>query len=339
MTVFRVESAPTAPTAAPTANGAWYRVRRCGRSCRPGGLLGVLRAALLVLPALLLASAAASAQSRAAALPAPRSAGSEVGPAPSPETAAAARAHFMSGVEHYRARRYRDAIRELQVSRSLVPNPEIWFNVGRAHEQLGELQLAVDHYRSYLRDRPESKDALDVQARITELEQRIEAARIAALQTAGGARAATLVLEVTPPSARVRIDDAFLDGETDGRVLTVTPGVHALDAVQPGYLPHHARADVEPGGLRAAYLELEPLEPRADRPRSRPLVWIAAGLSGAGLLATGVFAVASASARDSGDGTTARGLERAGGASLASAVGLAVVAAVLEVTGVGSREP
>jgi tetratricopeptide (TPR) repeat protein len=275
----------------------------------------------------------ADAQDRVTAL----AAKGEAAPAPSKEIAAAARAHFMSGVEHYRARRFRDAIRELQVSRSLVPNPEIWFNVGRAHEQLGELQLAIDHYRSYLRDRPEAKDADEVHGRIAELEQRVEAARLSAGQPGAASRAATLVLDVTPPTARVRFDDAFLEGEVDGRVLLVSPGVHAIDAVLPGYLPHHARTDVEPGGLRAAYLELEAFEPRADRPRSRPLVWIAAGLSGAGLLATGAFALAASSKRDGGD-ASARGLERAAGVSLASAVGLAVIAAVIEVAELGSHE-
>jgi hypothetical protein len=254
---------------------------------------------------------------------------------PSPAIAAAARAHFVAGVEHYRARRYRDAIRELQVSRSLVPNPEIAFNVGRAHEQLGELQLAVDYYRSYLRDRPDAKDGAELQARIVELEQRMETAQLAA-RHAGTSREGTIVLEVSPPNALVRVDGAFLEGQADGRVLTAAPGVRPLDAALPGHAPYHGRVDLEPGGLRAAYLELEPLEPSVDRERSRPLVWIAAGLSGAALLSTGALALAGATQRDAGDASAARGLERAAGVSLASAVGLALAAVVLELATSGS---
>jgi tetratricopeptide (TPR) repeat protein len=285
----------------------------------------------------LLAASAASAPSPGAAQ-GPAAATPPEDAAPSPAVAAAARAHFLSGVEHYRARRYRDAIRELQVSRSLVPNAEIWFNVGRAHEQLGELQLAVDYYRSYLRDRPDAKDASEVEARIGDLMQRMASARAAA-QGQGASREGTIVLEVVPKDARVRLDGALLEGDVDGRVLQVAPGRHTLDAVLPGYAPHHARLDVEPGGLRAAYLELSPREGRVDRSRSRPLVWIAAGLSGAALLSTGVLALAAASERDAGEVSTARGLQRASQVTLASALGLAVTAAVIEIVTSRQQDP
>lgn len=274
----------------------------------------------------------------AAQAPPPASAARDSSAPPSPGLAAAARAHFVSGVEHYRARRYRDAIRELQVSRSLVSNPEIWFNVGRAHEQLGELQLAVDHYRSYLRDRPEAKDGADVQARIVELEQRMEAAQLAS-RRAGASREGTIVFEVSPANALVGVDGAFLEGAADGRVLPAAPGVRSIDAVLPGHAPFHGRIDLEPGGLRAAYLELEPLAPGVDREPARPLVWIAAGLSGAALVSTGALALAGATQRDAGDVAAARGLERAAQVSLVSAVGLALAAAVLELAGADRDAP
>jgi tetratricopeptide (TPR) repeat protein len=316
------------PAASPVENGELYPARRHGR------ISGVraLRLAL-ALGALVATSTAARGAAQGAAAEAPAE-----NAVPSPSVAAAARAHFLSGVEHYRARRYRDAIRELQVSRSLVPNAEIWFNVGRAHEQLGELQLAVDYYRSYLRDRPDAKDAAEVESRIRDLEQRMATARAAA-QGQGASREGTIVLEVTPKAARVRLDGVFLEGDTDGRVLQVAPGRRTLDAVLPGYAPHHARLDVEPGGLRAAYLELSPREGRADRSRSRPLVWIAAGLSGGALLSTGVLALAAASERDAGDAPTARGLQRASQVTLVAALGLAVTAAVIEIATSGRDGP
>ena len=51
--------------------------------------------------------------------------------------------HFQQGMEHYRARRYRQAVHEFRLSVTRVPNADLWFNMARAYEQLGETAHAV----------------------------------------------------------------------------------------------------------------------------------------------------------------------------------------------------
>ena len=73
-------------------------------------------------------------------------------------------------MEHYRARRYREALRELELSVAEVPSAEVWFDIGRAHEQLGEYALAIDSYRRYLRDRVDAPDAQRSEEHTSELQ-------------------------------------------------------------------------------------------------------------------------------------------------------------------------
>ena len=77
-------------------------------------------------------------------------------------------------MQHYRARRYREAIREFEQSASTVPNAELWFDIGRAHEQLGEYGLAIENYRGYLRDRVDAPDADELTHHIETLAQRAQ---------------------------------------------------------------------------------------------------------------------------------------------------------------------
>src|SRR5690606_9604956 len=46
-----------------------------------------------------------------------------------------AREHFMAGVEHFSAHRYREAIRAFSLAAQLVPSADLWFNIARAHEE------------------------------------------------------------------------------------------------------------------------------------------------------------------------------------------------------------
>jgi hypothetical protein len=253
--------------------------------------------------------------------------------APGVSAKQAARAHFEAGVEHYRARRYRDAIRELKVSFSLVPNPEIWFNVGRAHEQLGELQLAIDHYRGYLSHLPGARDTADLAEHIEVLERRVAASRSSS-ERPEAPQDATLVLELSARGVAVEIDGEPVDVEHGGRVLAVAPGARAVDAELAGHVPFLARVDVEPSSLRAAYVELAPLsgvDTGAGSSPSWTATAIGAGATGVALLTFGGLALAGVAARDDGDVATSADLERGATIALGAALAFALTTVVVHV--------
>ena len=54
---------------------------------------------------------------------------------------------FAEGAALYRAGKYKAAIEKFDAAYSLYPVPNLLYNKGRAHEALGELQLALDAYQ------------------------------------------------------------------------------------------------------------------------------------------------------------------------------------------------
>src|SRR6201999_3929477 len=52
-----------------------------------------------------------------------------------------------------------------------APNAEVWFNIGRSYEELGEYAQAVGALERYLRDRVDAKDASRVSLHIARLEE------------------------------------------------------------------------------------------------------------------------------------------------------------------------
>ncbi|MFI5307430.1 MAG: tol-pal system YbgF family protein [Polyangiales bacterium] len=234
--------------------------------------------------------------------------------------------HFRAGVEHYRARRYREAIRELELAAAEVPSAELWFDLGRAHEELGETELAIASYERYLRDRVDAPDAVEVQRRIGDLKQRAPA------RGASGERpvhATTLAIAAPDPGVTLELDGRSLGRGPIDRMFEVDPGRHDLRADLAGRVPLRAEPDLMPGALSAAYVDLRPLSRPAPARRSRPLTWTSAGFCAASVLATGSFGWLALSARERGDLAAGRGWTAASDVALGSAVGFAITATIL----------
>ena len=231
-------------------------------------------------------------------------------------------------MQHYAARRYREAIHEFRLSIAALPSADVWFNIGRAHEQLGESALAVEHYRLYLRDRVDAPDAAEVQQRIAELERRADQQRPAssrARQEAAGA----LAVEVSERGASVLLDGRSLGRSPMQRVLRVEPGRHRLEATRPDHIAFRAEVEVQPGSLSAAYVQLRPLAGPRQTETERAWTWIVAAASAGALLASGGLGLAALDRRDAGDLRDARRLAVASDALLGTGFGLAIGAALL----------
>lgn len=88
-----------------------------------------------------------------------------------------AKQHFMAGEQKFKAGDYQGAIAEFEAADALVPSPILSYNIGLAHEKLGQDEQAVAKYQDYLVRRPDAPNRAQVEARISGLQQKIAAAK------------------------------------------------------------------------------------------------------------------------------------------------------------------
>ncbi|MEM9860886.1 MAG: PEGA domain-containing protein [Myxococcota bacterium] len=255
------------------------------------------------------------------------SAATSEGTAPEPENASAvreARQHYEAANAHFEARNFRSAIEEFQLAARLVPSADLWFNIARSHEEVGELDEAVAHFRLYLRDRVDPPDRVAVEQRIERLESQIEAAAAARQQapTTGTLRIAA------GEGATLRLDGEAIGTSPLASSLELEPGRHELEVERDGYIPFRSVVSIEAGLSTAAYVDLQPAtQYRAVRGR-RLWTWIVGGLAVAGAgAAIGLGAVARS--RRSEDLGEARDFARYSDIALGSALALGVGAVIL----------
>jgi tetratricopeptide (TPR) repeat protein len=246
-----------------------------------------------------------------------------------------AREHFGAASAHYRAGRFREALREFELAERLVPSPELSFNIARAHEQLGEIEAAIDRYERYVAAPGDASDVATVQARIDALRASLDAKPARAPDTAA------LRIDADP-GASIKLDGKDLGVAPLDRIVWVEPGEHVLEASLPGHAPYRAEIAAPPGAMVAGNVELvqhSKAPARGERVRSASArtagsraglpVWIAGGASVASAVVSGAARVSSEASRSDGDLGGARSAETVAGVALASALTLGVLAAVL----------
>lgn len=282
---------------------------------------------LSVLAALLLAAAHADAQTD----PAPGTPPPSTPPVATtnPENVQAtqdARQHFRAGMEHYQARRFREAIQSFELAAQLVPSADLWFNIARAYEQLNEPALAAEHYQRYLRDRVDPPDRAEIEHQIAALLERAESDRAArrTRPTTG-----TLRVEASVAGSEVRIDDRVVGRAPIAVPMSLAPGRHTVVVARDGYIPFRSEVEIRAGAPTAAYADqVRATEYRAQR-GTRIWTWIVGGLGVAALgTSIGVGVVASGQQGD-GDLATARRTATVSDVFLGSAIALAVGATLL----------
>lgn len=251
------------------------------------------------------------------------------GPAPPEQDQQAAatvraRAHFQRGLELYAARRYRQALRELELAASGVPSAELWYDIARCHEELGEDGLAVEYYRRYLRDRVEAADRAEIERRIHSLQERQAALRV---QRSGAPRGLVRV--------DASVDGALLavGGEPVGytpveRLLELPPGRHTIALSHPDHAAFRGTIVVEEGSLTVARADLRRLPTRTPAAGTRVWTWVLGVAATAGLAAGAAAGVASGDARHAGESARANDLRAASDLGLAAGLGLAVAATI-----------
>lgn len=83
-----------------------------------------------------------------------------------------AKRHFQTGNTYYSVANYKEALSEFEKAYKLLALPGMLFNIGRCHENLGNLKAAIESYRRYLREHKETPEPT-VKLRIENLEKRL----------------------------------------------------------------------------------------------------------------------------------------------------------------------
>lgn len=252
----------------------------------------------------------------------------QVEPGASPENAEAtrqAREHFVQGSEHFRAHRYRDAIRSFELAAQLVPSAALSFNIARSYEELSEHEAAIEYYQRYLRDQVDPPDRAQVEHHIEELRERAEAQRQArrSQPTTG-----VLRLSANRDGAGVELDGAGAGTTPWAETRELTPGRHDLGVEREGYVPFRSQVSIEPGLTTAAYADLV-AETRYRSIQGTPIfAWVVWGL-GVGALGTSIGMGVYAATLTGSDLPNARTWAAWSDGMLGGAIGLAAVGLAL----------
>jgi tetratricopeptide (TPR) repeat protein len=242
------------------------------------------------------------------------------------QTLARARDHFVLGMQLFEARNYGEALREFHLVETLAPSAELWFNIGRAHEELGEYADASRAFQAYLRDSVDARDQSDVRAHIAELDRQAQIARERAERAPNSG---SLRIHLRSGSALVLLDGKALSRETLDEPLLLPSGRHRLDVSEIDHIPIHAQLDIEPGLLTAAYADLQPKTQARTRAPSHALAWNMLGVSAAGAIASGVFAGVALARQSDGDVRAAKAWAERTDVALAGTAVCALAAIVL----------
>jgi tetratricopeptide (TPR) repeat protein len=235
---------------------------------------------------LLLAPAAAFAQSAPSPAAPPPSAGAApavISPTDSPDVELA-KSHFNTGQLDYEQKRFAEAAREFEEAFRLSPRSPLLYNIGKSYDGAGDHARALEAYRRYLLipDTVDSPDRPVVLARVALLEHLVGRLTI---HTAAG--------------AQLTLDGAPL-GTAPHAPVEVNPGAHTLTASREGYRTFRGKFVAAPDRAvtvlapLASLMQVKVVEvPRAEKPT--PLykkwwLWTAVGVVvAAGAVTAGVL--------------------------------------------------
>lgn len=169
----------------------------------------------------------------------------------SPRDRRSAKRAYVKGVEHLKAGEAASALPFFEKANALDPNPILVWNIGRCHEEMGGLALAIAWFERYLALEIQPADREDAQAKIQSLKGRLPA---------------TLVLIGIPIEAILHLDDEVRPrGE---RRFDLAPGTHRLRVEAPEHRDFVRTVDLEPGSTREIEVKLLALEGPPPPPRA-----------------------------------------------------------------------
>ena len=123
------------------------------------------------------------------------------GDVPSANVQQLAKAHFKLGAAHFTAGDYDHAIMEYQEAYTLLPLPDILFNLGQAYRMVGKKKEALDYYTRYVAARPDGRGAREAREYIESLSHDSQARPDAGADALAPATAAPTAPVAAPASS------------------------------------------------------------------------------------------------------------------------------------------
>jgi hypothetical protein len=88
------------------------------------------------------------------------------------------KAFFDAGVKHYNLGHFQEAIVEFEKAYNADPAPILLFNIAQSHRQLNNKERALFFYRRYLEQAPAAPNRGEVEQRMKDLAQQLEAEKV-----------------------------------------------------------------------------------------------------------------------------------------------------------------
>lgn len=143
---------------------------------------------------------------------------------------------YSQGVQLFKEKRFEEAAQKFQLAYNLDPSPILLYNLARASEELGDGEMAISHYRAYLRTYPEAEDRADVERRIRVLEAVIRSKP----------KEGRIVVEGFPPDARILLNGAPAPPAEPQGGWTLVEGQHEIVVEVAGFPPWKQVVELKP---------------------------------------------------------------------------------------------
>lgn len=149
---------------------------------------------------------------------------------------------FRAGKEAYTQGEFERAIPFFEKAYNILPKPALQYRIGLSHERAGNLEKALEHYRTFLQQKPDSAKRGQVKSAIEKLENEVEARSQAYVD-----------IESNPPGAEVYVRAAGnvkRELHPRGRTpltLELVSGSFELILEKEGYRTVRRPIEVEPG--------------------------------------------------------------------------------------------
>ena len=156
-------------------------------------------------------------------------------------SASLARIHFAHGQRLFRDHDYRRALEEFTTAAEASPTevPDLWFDIGQCHRNLGHARQATLAFEHYLTLAPDAPDRGKVQAMIVQLGGRPSDSAGAADETAGRATVTTTPPALAAPDVALVANAATTPAPVEPTTPALTPEATTLPASAPA--PAHSR--------------------------------------------------------------------------------------------------
>ncbi len=109
-----------------------------------------------------------------------------------------AKAHFQAGLAAYDAKRYSEAVDHLSCANQLLPNPAFTYNIAVTYEAMGDVPTALRWFREHRRLAGADADTDALNAKVAELEGKLQARGVQQVSVFSEPSAATLSIDDRP---------------------------------------------------------------------------------------------------------------------------------------------